>query len=105
VRRNLWSLPAAQSLFVMNDGAIVHQGPPLLSGMAEVPAFDRDALIMALRVDQTGKSTFPEFLMATWKAGVVRYEVDLFARNVTYCGANDESYVESYPSVEVGAMG
>ena len=28
------------------------QGTPLVSGMADVPAFDREALIRALRADQ-----------------------------------------------------
>jgi hypothetical protein len=31
------------------------------------------------------------------------YEVDFNARVVTYYGAGDESYTESYPSVEVPA--
>ena len=63
--------------------------------------FNREALITALRVDQAGKSTFPEFLIATWKAGIVKYDVDLIARIVTYYGVDDDSYVESYPPVEV----
>jgi uncharacterized protein YbcV (DUF1398 family) len=37
------------------------QGVPLVSGAVDVPAFDRDALIVALRIDQAGESTFPEF--------------------------------------------
>ena len=51
-------------------------------------AFDREALIAALRTDQAGKSTFPEFLAASWRAGVVRYDVDFAAREVAYYGAN-----------------
>lgn len=77
------------------------QGAPLLSGMADVPAFDCEALIRALRTDQAGESTFPEFLRASWRAGVVRYDVDFAARTVAYLGCNDEEYVESYPSVDV----
>jgi len=69
--------------------------------MMDVPAFDREALIRALRIDQAGHSTFPEFLAASWHAGVVRYDVDLSARNVTYYGCNDENYVESYPAVNL----
>ena len=30
-------------------------------GTADVPRFDREALIRALRADQAGQSTFPEF--------------------------------------------
>ena len=77
------------------------QGTPLVVGMVDVPRFDRDALIAALRADQAGESTFPEFLMAAWKAGVVSYDVDFVARNVTYYGASGESYVESYPAAMV----
>jgi uncharacterized protein YbcV (DUF1398 family) len=102
VRHNIWTLPSAQSLFITNAGAVVTQGTPLASGTVEVPLFDRDALIAALRTDQAGNSTFPEFLAASWRAGVVRYDVDLSARTVSYYGCNGEEYVEKYPTVEVG---
>jgi uncharacterized protein YbcV (DUF1398 family) len=69
--------------------------------MADVPAFDREALIKALRIDQAGESTFPEFLAASWRAGVVRYDVDFAARRVAYYGCDGEQYVESYPAVDV----
>ena len=46
-------------------------------------------------------SSFPEFLEATWRAGVVRYEVDLEGRTVAYSGCNGEEYVEAYPAVPV----
>ena len=80
---------------------MVNQGTSLISGMSDVPAFDREALITALRTDQRGESTFPEFLLATWRAGVVRYDVEFNARTVSYYGCNDEAYVEAYPSVSV----
>jgi uncharacterized protein YbcV (DUF1398 family) len=102
VRRNIWSLPSAQSLFFTNAGAVVTQGSPLVSGTVDVPLFDREALIAALRTDQAGNSTFPEFLAASWRAGVVRYDVDFSARTVSYYGCNGEEYVEKYPAVELG---
>jgi uncharacterized protein YbcV (DUF1398 family) len=101
VTRNIWSLPACQSLFLTEKGPVMMQGTPLVVGMVDVPQFDRDALIAALRADQAGESTFPEFLMAAWNAGVVSYDVDFVARNVTYFGAGDESYAESYPAAMV----
>lgn len=101
VTRNLWSLPACQSLFLTGQGPVMVLGLPLLSGTADVPAFDREALIRALRADQAGESTFPEFLAASWRAGVVRYDVDFAARRVTYQGANGEEYEETYPAVEL----
>ncbi len=101
VTRNLWYLPACQSLYLTNDGPVVTLGPPLSSGTVDVPPFNREALIAALRTDQAGNSTFPEFLAASWHAGVVRYEVDFMARKVAYYGCNGEEYVEDYPAVEV----
>jgi uncharacterized protein YbcV (DUF1398 family) len=101
VKRNLWSLPSGQSIYLTKEGPVVNQGAPLISGMADVPAFDREALITALRTDQRGESTFPEFLMASWRAGVVRYDVDFDARTVSYYGCNGEEYVEAYPAVNV----
>ena len=101
VTRNLLYLPACQSIFLTNDGPVVIQGAPLLSGTADIPTFDREALIRALRTDQAGESTFPEFLAASWRAGIVRYDVDFAARTVTYFGCNGEQYVESYPPVDL----
>ena len=101
VSRNIWSLPACQSLFLTSFGAVVMQGTPLVTGMVDVPAFDQGALIKALRIDQAGESTFPEFLAASWCAGVVRYEVDFAARTVAYLGCNGEEYIEEYPAVGI----
>jgi uncharacterized protein YbcV (DUF1398 family) len=101
VTRNLWYLPACQSLYLTEDGPVVTLGMPLSSGAADVPPFNRESLIAALRTDQAGKSTFPEFLEASWRAGVVRYDVDLVARKVAYYGCNGEEYIEDYPPVEL----
>jgi uncharacterized protein YbcV (DUF1398 family) len=101
VTRNVWQLPACQSLYLTDRGAVLQQGTPLVSGVADVPSFDQPALIRALRADQAGESGFPAFLLASWNAGVVRYEVDLLGRHVTYYGCNDEFYVEHYPAVSL----
>jgi uncharacterized protein YbcV (DUF1398 family) len=102
VTRNVWTLPAAQSLYVTKDGSVVTQGTPLASGTLDVPPFNREALIAALRTDQAGYNTFPEFLAASWRAGVVRYDVDFSTRTVSYYGSTGEEYVEQYPTVDVG---
>lgn len=99
--RNIWSLPACQSLFLTGEGSVVMQGASLVSGAVDVPRFDQDALIRALRIDQAGESTFPEFLEASWSAGVVRYDVDFAARTVVYFGCNGEEYIEAYSAVEI----
>jgi uncharacterized protein YbcV (DUF1398 family) len=101
VHYNYWFLPSLQSIYVTKNGSVVDQGTPLLTGFADIPAFNQDALIHALREDQAGKSTFPEFLTAIWQAGVIRYEVDFSNRTVSYFGSDNKSYVESYPFVEI----
>ncbi len=101
VTHNVWSLPCCQSLYLTQQGPVVMQGAPLVNGAVDVPSFDENAIIKALRVDQAGESTFPEFLNASWRAGVVRYEVYLKARTVVYQGCNGEEYIESYPAVTI----
>lgn len=103
VIRNFWTLPASQSLFLTNDGPVMMQSEPLAMGAMDVPAFDKEALISALRKDQAGESTFPEFLAASWHAGVIRYDVDFIARTVAYYGCNGEEYVEAYSQVEIAS--
>ena len=101
VTRNVWQLPACQSLYLTKYGPVVQLGTPLISGSAEVPPFHRESLIRALRTDQAGESTFSEFLAATWRAGVVQYDVDFALRQCRYYGSQCEEYVEDYPAVEV----
>lgn len=101
VLMNRWVLPSCQSIFLMKEGAVVQQGAPLVTGLHEISKFDQEALIVALRTDQNGNSTFHEFLLSTWKAGVVGYDVDFTERKVIYYGANGERYLEKYPAVEI----
>jgi uncharacterized protein YbcV (DUF1398 family) len=93
VRRFFFNVPASCGHFVFDDGAVVQ--------LNAVPTFDEEALIRALRRDQAGESTFPEFVEASWTAGVVSYLADFTARTVTYFGELGESYVEEIPAVEV----
>ena len=83
---------------------MVNQGTPLLTGMQDIPAFDEQALVAAIRTDQTGNGTFPEFLPATLNAGIVEYVVDFAARTVAYNGAKRECYMEEYPAVGVEGL-
>lgn len=99
---NRWSLPSCQSVYLMNDNqAIVQQGTPLVTGSYVIPKFNREALIMAIRADQAGQSTFPEFLQAAWAAGVIGYDIGFTARKVIYYGVYGESYLEEYPAVTI----
>ena len=58
VTRNFWFLPACQSLYLTSEGPVVTQGQPVAAGTVDVPPFNREALVSALRTDQAGKSTF-----------------------------------------------
>ena len=101
ITRNTWYLPSGESHYETRLGHVTSPPMPLAVAMDSVPAFDEAALIRALRTDQAGESTFPEFLLASWYAGVVRYEVDFLERQVAYYGSQGESYLEAYPGVEL----
>lgn len=101
VQKNIWTLPACQSVYLMDDGEVVQQGTPLINGTFDIPLFNREALIEALRIDQAGGSTFPVFLAAIWAAGIISYEVDFISRHVTYFGSREENYREDYPAVVI----
>jgi uncharacterized protein YbcV (DUF1398 family) len=98
VRTNTWWLPAMQSLYETDLGSVMVLGDPLVDGMSDVAPFDQGALVAALRADQAGEMTFAEFAAAAWRAGVLRYVVDLANRTCTYFGLDGETYVESYPA-------
>ena len=102
VTQNIWNLPSCQSIYLTQYGSVVSQGTPLVTTTVDVPPFDREALIKAIRIDQAGQSSFPEFLNASWEAGVVNYVVDFERRIVIYYGVLGESYTENYPAVEIG---
>lgn len=101
ITQNIWHLPSCQSIYLTEYGSVVNQGTPLVNATVDVPPFNRETLIKALRTDQAGQSTFPEFLKASWEAGVVSYIVDFEKRIVTYYGVLGESYTENYPAVEI----
>lgn len=101
VKINEWNLPSCQSLYFTDNGPVVMQGQSLVAGMTDVPDFNQDALVRALREDQSGQTTFPEFLAAIWQAGIIRYVVNFSERRVSYFGCNGESYVEAYPEVAI----
>ena len=101
VKRNIWSLPGAQSIYIMEESAVVQQGPPLVKAIADVPVFNKVELIGAIRKDRSGGSTFPEFLSAAWQAGVTGYEVNFDDHTVSYYGVLGERFTETYPAIEI----
>lgn len=101
VTRCRMAVPSNSMLYLTDAGPVAVQGEPLVTGMVDIAPFDRSGLITALRADQAGETTFPEFVRGCWKAGVVWYDVDLDARTCTYYGAEGDSYTETYPAVEI----
>ena len=101
VTRNLWSLPSCQSIYVTKEGVVMQPGEPLVTQISDVPEFNKDALIQALRKDQAGEISFPQFLKSSWEAGVIGYDVDFEKRTCTYFGAQGDRYVEEYPAVDI----
>ena len=100
IHRNQRTLPAGQNVYVTDRGAVIEPTVSLVSEMSDVPAFDREA-VGAIRADQAGHTTFPEFLAAIWAAGVTGYVADFHQRTVTYSGIDGTAYVESYPAVDL----
>jgi uncharacterized protein YbcV (DUF1398 family) len=96
-------VPSASVVYVTDGGAVLRPGAPLFDDWTEIAGFDELALVDAIRTDQRGESTFPEFVRATFAAGVISYLVDTRARTCTYLGARGERYVEEYPAVDLPA--
>jgi len=101
VTQNIWHLPSCQSIYLTRYGSVACQAAPLMTEAVDIPSFDQASLIKALKADQSGLTSFPEFLMASWQAGVVSYIVDFEKRSVSYFGVLGESYTEDYPAVEI----
>ncbi|MFG2608450.1 DUF1398 family protein [Streptomyces sp. NPDC048514] len=96
-----YTVPGGTSVYLSDAGPVVSQAAPLVDGMAEIAPWDEGALIAAIRADQEGLTAYPEFVSGCWRAGVLRYEVDLTARTCSYHGALGDSYTESYPHVDL----
>lgn len=103
VKRNTWHLPSAQSIYITEKGNLVQQDTPLVSGLMDIPLFQKEEVVRCIRADQAGETAFPEFLVGIWKAGVVKYEIDFERRIVSYYGIDEvrHIYVEEYPAVNV----
>lgn len=103
VEKNYWTLPGCTSLYQTKFGDYVQNIPPLVpEGINPIASFNRDLVIKAIRDDQAGKTTFPEFLVGIWEAGIVKYDVDFNKRIVIYYGINSSDfYEEKYPKVYI----
>jgi uncharacterized protein YbcV (DUF1398 family) len=88
-------------IYATADGDVLQPGMLLRSEKSIIPPYDEAALVEAIRTDQRGESTFPEFVESSLQAGVIRYEVDTAARTCTYLGAHGERYVEHYAAVDL----
>lgn len=101
VKRYVYNLPSCQCIYFTEQGQVAGPSHSLISGLSEVPQFDKEAFLGVLRASQNGDIEFLQFLKGIWAAGVINYEADLIGRKVTYFGAEGDSYAEDYPAVEV----
>lgn len=91
-------------IYITDEGDLLQPGTFLRTAKTVIPAYDEDAVIEAIRVDQRGESTFPDFVEASFRAGVIRFEVDTAARTCIYFGAHAETYLEKYPAVHLAPV-
>jgi uncharacterized protein YbcV (DUF1398 family) len=101
VRKYYFDVPSCTVRYATAAGDVLAPGAFLRTEKTVIRPFDEDALVTAIRVDQLGRSTFPEFVESTFRAGVIRYEVDTAARTCSYFGTGGERYVEQYPAVDL----
>jgi uncharacterized protein YbcV (DUF1398 family) len=101
IDKYLFDVASASAVYLMNEDAVLQPGGLLRTQKTIIPRFDSEALITAIRADQQGRISFAEFVEATFRAGVIRYEVDLGNRTCRYLGVHDETYVEHYPAVQL----
>ncbi len=99
------SIATGGSVYHLADGAVAESFDPIVAPVSAVPKWDETELIAAIRADQAGRSSFPEFLGAAWEAGVIHFRVDLANRTCTYFGVAGNHYIEEYPAVAVVALG
>lgn len=83
VNRNTWSLPACQSIFLTSFGPVVMQGAPLLTGTADVPTFNQDAL--------TWPAKLTEALFARLRPPITT------ALRMIYPPSGDQRFLETKP--------
>ncbi|MBR7839796.1 DUF1398 family protein [Actinospica durhamensis] len=102
VLRHEFLVPTATSLYTTTAGsAVLPSGRPVVTEPADVPAWNRSALLTAIEADKQG-GEFPDFVAACWNAGVTRWIIDTAERTCTYVGGTeDDRYVENYPAVEL----
>lgn len=94
------TVPSWTTVLTTPAGSILQQGEPMVAGNVEVPPFDRQGFVAALKADQAGQISFPMWMEATWASGVVWYSVDLGARTCTYRSPAGDTYVEEYAAVD-----
>jgi uncharacterized protein YbcV (DUF1398 family) len=103
VTNYFFDVPSMTVVYATPEGDVLKPGRFIRRDETLVPPFDASALVAALQTDQRGESTFPEFVEASFLAGVLRFEVDTAARTCTYLGAHGEQYIEEYAAVELPA--
>jgi uncharacterized protein YbcV (DUF1398 family) len=96
------SIATGGTVYHLSGGAVAESFGPIVEFAEVVPAWDEASLVAAIRADQAGRTSFPEFLRSSWNAGVIHFRVGLNERTCTYFGTASNHYVEKYPAVTPG---
>ena len=98
--RTIWTLPAAQAVYLTAAGPVVSQDQPLITSMTPIRPLTGTQERRRSATTRPAKPTFRQCLTAIWRAGAIRYEVVSNERTVTYCGLG-ASCTERYPAAVI----
>ena len=62
VTKYLFDVPSATVIYVTDDGVVIRPGQLIRTEKTVIPPFDSGKVVAAIRTDQRGESTFPEFV-------------------------------------------
>jgi len=70
------------------ENGVIHLSEKTDAPVAISPQFDKGAVVKAIRDNQEGRTTYPEFMQGMANSGVIFYEATLNGENprVTYIG-------------------
>lgn len=94
-----WTLPSRQCIYETKSGPIITLEKPLINAIAEIPRFKKSLIIQIMKQEQRSGLSLPEFQTSIWKAGVIRYVVDLYAREIIFYGHSGASHAIPYPKI------
>jgi uncharacterized protein YbcV (DUF1398 family) len=87
---------ATHDIVYHGSGDAIPEPPPEFTSLKPSASFDARGVKLAIERNKA-KPDYMVFLEEIARAGVVRYRVDMAARDVRYFGAAGQAYVEKVP--------